>query len=146
MKSWIILILSFFCMSVAVSQDNPFGAYQWQYRILIIYTADNSTEEYLGQVQEFTQNREAFAERDLVVFLVHSDELVALTKQPERPTISASSVKTALGITKDDKFQVVLIGKDGGTKLRESRLVSSQRLFTLIDGMPMRRSEQQLQN
>lgn len=146
MKSCFIFILSFFCMSVAVSEDNPFGVYQWQYRILIIYTADNSTEEYLGQVQEFTQNRDAFEERDLVVFQIHSDELVALTKRPERPTISASSVKSALGIAKDDKFQVVLIGKDGGIKLRESRVVSSQQLFTLIDGMPMRRSEQKMQN
>ncbi|WP_331350757.1 DUF4174 domain-containing protein [Cellvibrio sp. UBA7671] len=146
MRSVFIFILSFFSMSVAVSQDNPFGVYQWQYRILVIYTADNSTDEFLGQVQEFTQNKDAFEERDLVVFQIHNDVLVAMTKQPEMATINALSVKTALGIAKDDKFQVVLIGKDGGIKLRESQMVSSQKLFTLIDGMPMRRSEKKTPN
>lgn len=146
MKYCFIFILSFFSMAVAVSQDNPFGAYQWQYRIFVIYAADNSSDEFLGQVREVTQNRDAFDERDLIVFHVHNDELVAMDKQPEIPAISASSVKSALGIAEDDKFQVVLIGKDGGIKLREDRVVSSQQLFTLIDGMPMRRSEKKIPN
>ena len=38
-------------------------------------------------------------------------------------------------------FEVVLIGLDGGIKLRQTKLVSLDKLFTLIDGMPMRRNE-----
>jgi hypothetical protein len=36
-------------------------------------------------------------------------------------------------------FQVVLIGKDGGVKLRAAEPVRADELFALIDAMPMRR-------
>jgi len=38
-------------------------------------------------------------------------------------------------------FQVLLIGKDGGVKLRSSGPVSMKDLFGLIDSMPMRQQE-----
>ncbi|MCJ8209665.1 DUF4174 domain-containing protein [Mucilaginibacter sp. RS28] len=38
-------------------------------------------------------------------------------------------------------FTVVLIGKDGGEKLRSHQLVSTQKLFSLVDAMPMRKQE-----
>ena len=38
-------------------------------------------------------------------------------------------------------FTFVLIGKDGGEKLRSNQLVSTKKLFGLIDQMPMRQSE-----
>jgi hypothetical protein len=36
---------------------------------------------------------------------------------------------------------VVLIGKDGGVKLRNDYVVAPQKILDLIDGMPMRRAE-----
>jgi len=38
-------------------------------------------------------------------------------------------------------FSVVLIGKDGGEKLRRDRPVPPEELFALVDAMPMRREE-----
>ena len=38
-------------------------------------------------------------------------------------------------------FAAVLIGKDGGVKLRQTRPVTPQELFGLVDQMPMRRQE-----
>ena len=40
-------------------------------------------------------------------------------------------------------FQLLLIGKDGGVKLRSAELVATGELFALIDTMPMRRREMQ---
>jgi hypothetical protein len=40
-------------------------------------------------------------------------------------------------------FRVVLLGEDGGVKLRSSEPVGVDRLNSLIDGMPMRRLEMQ---
>jgi hypothetical protein len=40
-------------------------------------------------------------------------------------------------------FRVVLLGKDGGVKLRSSEPLAVDRLDSLIDGMPMRRLEMQ---
>lgn len=38
-------------------------------------------------------------------------------------------------------FSVVLIGKDGGEKLRRTAVVAPEELFALVDAMPMRRAE-----
>ncbi|MCF0072696.1 DUF4174 domain-containing protein [Dyadobacter sp. CY261] len=38
-------------------------------------------------------------------------------------------------------FTFILIGRDGGEKLRSSDIVSAEKLFGLIDAMPMRRNE-----
>ncbi|MEO0341702.1 MAG: DUF4174 domain-containing protein, partial [Bacteroidota bacterium] len=40
-----------------------------------------------------------------------------------------------------DSFLFILIGKDGGVKLRSTSVVPLDDLFALIDGMPMRRAE-----
>jgi hypothetical protein len=41
----------------------------------------------------------------------------------------------------NDEFAVVLIGKDGGEKLRSSTPVTIERLIKVIDSMPMRQKE-----
>ncbi len=38
-------------------------------------------------------------------------------------------------------FSVVLIGKDGGEKLRRATPLSPEELFAIVDAMPMRRAE-----
>jgi hypothetical protein len=40
-----------------------------------------------------------------------------------------------------DKFAVLLIGKDGGVKLRKSEPVERREFYALIDRMPMRIQE-----
>ncbi len=40
-----------------------------------------------------------------------------------------------------DAFAVLLIGKDGGVKLRSAEPVRPERLFATIDAMPMRQDE-----
>jgi hypothetical protein len=43
-------------------------------------------------------------------------------------------------------FQAILIGKDGGIKLKSQTPVKATRLFTLIDSMPMRIEEMRIEN
>lgn len=45
----------------------------------------------------------------------------------------------------DQPFLFILIGKDGGEKLRSSTPVDNQKLFGLIDQMPMRQGEMRRQ-
>lgn len=40
-------------------------------------------------------------------------------------------------------FTVILVGKDGGDKLKSTLPVSLKKLFDTIDGMPMRKHEMQ---
>lgn len=45
-----------------------------------------------------------------------------------------------------EEFCVVLVGKDGGVKLREAAPVEADRVFALVDSMPMRQREMISQN
>ncbi len=42
---------------------------------------------------------------------------------------------------RDAKFEMLLIGKDGGIKQRWTGAVPLEDIFALIDGMPMRQAE-----
>ncbi len=42
-------------------------------------------------------------------------------------------------------FEAVLVGKDGGEKLRSADPIGPDRLFAIIDAMPMRRQEMRTQ-
>ena len=46
-----------------------------------------------------------------------------------------------LGGAPEATFEVILVGKDGGGKLRRKEQVAASELTALIDTMPMRRSE-----
>ena len=63
---------------------------------------------------------------------VREREIVVLKGTPE--------LAQRLGV-RPKGFLFVLVGKDGGVKLRASRVVERKRLFALIDAMPMRRDE-----
>jgi hypothetical protein len=65
------------------------------------------------------------AERDILVL----SDISALGRGQLRDTLQI------------DGFEVILIGKDGGVKLRAKTPISIQELFSLIDAMPMRRQE-----
>jgi uncharacterized protein len=64
------------------------------------------------QLKEFNADPAGFAERDLVLFTPGGDT-----------------------------FRLELIGKDGSTKLKSTKLVTRPQLYSLIDSMPMRQYE-----
>jgi len=53
---------------------------------------------------------------------------------------AAEGTRNRFGVL-SGRFQLLLIGKDGGVKLRSEQPVPTQDIFGLIDSMPMRRQE-----
>lgn len=41
----------------------------------------------------------------------------------------------------EDLFALILVGKDGGVKLTRNEPIALDRIFALVDSMPMRRRE-----
>ena len=82
--------------------------------------------------------QQEFQEREMALFTV-------VAGRGERAGVPMTPAQTndllvALGAVADGSAQVFLVGKDGGIKLRErGDRVSLPEIFTLIDGMPMRR-------
>ena len=69
----------------------------------------------------------ALRERDVVV-----QDFTPEAARRERPELGVGSQAT---------FEVLLVGKDGGVKLRRQQPVAAAELTALIDTMPMRQDE-----
>ncbi len=112
--------------------------FQWEKRVLILFSSPDDTH-YQTQTKMIEAQREGLADRDMVIIRVDADgaELVFGAAK----SIEASAIRRDLSLQPDGGFQAILIGKDGGVKLRETRAVSKEVLFGLIDSMPMRARE-----
>ncbi len=121
---------------MAVADELPLESLRWQSRVVVVLAGapdDVMLEEQLRLLDEAAAG---LRERDMVVVedaggVVTIDGLA----QPE-----PGRLRDAYGAPLSG-FQVLLIGKDGGVKLRSDEPVSAEALFALIDTMPMRRRE-----
>ncbi|OCX64700.1 hypothetical protein BFP70_11190 [Thioclava sp. SK-1] len=114
--------------------DRPLGPnetaldmFRWENRLVVIFASSDADPLYAQQKDLLSQALDGLADRDIVVL---SDT------QPQ----ARSAIRERLGV---NGFEVMLIGKDGGVKLRLRRPIQVPDLFAAIDQMPMRRKELQ---
>ncbi len=111
----------------------------WENRVLILF-ADQENHNILNQQLDFfNQNQEGMQDRDLLVYQVFSNA----GKRPDGEEMPTQQVKDWRKQWKIDAtdFVLILIGKDGGTKLKKEKLTPIDQIFDLIDSMPMRQAE-----
>jgi hypothetical protein len=107
------------------------SALKWERRILLV-CARSAEDPALQQQRRIVASWKAGAtERDLIIVEIVGEKVVgasdradALRRRYDLPT---------------DAFAVILIGKDGGTKLRRTEPIPAVTLEGTIDAMPMRR-------
>lgn len=113
--------------------------YQWQNRLVLIFSQTDSGDLYQQQLTEFEGNKEGFADRDLIVLHLFSN---ASSFGDDRSISDFDTRKLSdeydVGT---ESFTVILIGKDGTEKLRTTSVLETEKLFTVIDAMPMRQRE-----
>lgn len=140
MKSRIVFIFVLFFVSNLVGQN--LDKYHWKNRILLVFTDDKNDDKFLQQVEILARNKKGLAERKLKVYQFCNNQFsVDFSEDWIASTISSNTYKR-----KSEDFKIVLIGLDGGVKLNQSKVLSTEKLFTIIDGMPMRRSEIKYKN
>jgi len=136
-SSFVILIL----LSVTLSQHlnaQSLEDYQWKNRILLLFDATPNSDALTSQLTALTQDKTALKNRDLIIFRVTPDAVYAADGSAVR--LTANEIFNKFNV--DSNFNgVVLIGKDGGPKLKKTFEVPPRSIFDLIDGMPMRRAE-----
>ncbi|MRT24981.1 DUF4174 domain-containing protein [Enterobacteriaceae bacterium RIT697] len=98
--------------------------YQWKYRPVVIFAPSKSDADYVHQMKILNESKSALTDRDIVVL---SD-----TSPADNGRLRAKLEPIG--------FELVLIGKDGGVKLREKRPISAEVLLSTIDRMPMRKA------
>jgi hypothetical protein len=141
--SIVLLILVSFSMAQSSEKvsvaDLDLDALRWKNRILVLFSPSESEASFQSQKQGLASSAEAVLDRDLMI-------LEIIEQGQSRAGNRLLSEKSVQGIRKrlgveTGSFQVLLIGKDGGIKLRSSEPVSAKDIFGLIDSMPMRRQE-----
>jgi hypothetical protein len=121
------------------AMDFELEAYHWKHRVLIIFAESKERPRFVAQMRFLKNEWDGVLDRDLIIVEVPE-------KGKSRCGDLIISVDTAEALRKRFQvnagtFQVLLIGKDGGVKLRAEEPVHTKDLFNLIDAMPMRREE-----
>jgi hypothetical protein len=115
MKTLITLIL----MTINLA-DQP--------RKVLLFHNIAGAQHLQSQLAAFKANQTGMTERDIdVVSIPYSIQNATQYKQWKVDTSAA--------------FTFILVGRDGGEKHRSSEVVTTAKLFGLIDAMPMRKSE-----
>ena len=137
MRSIRILLILTFLMAFSKIFSQDLGAYQWKNRIILLKDTHLDSDWLQAQLKRLRFNSEALLEREVLLFLL-TDTSVYDEK------LNKTSLQVAAIVTKYElsNFEgLVLIGKDGSTKLKEQFIVNPSTIFDLIDGMPMRAAE-----
>jgi hypothetical protein len=117
------------------SQEASLSRYQWQNRLLfIVHSQSDQSVNMMDSIERYQQE---ITERDLLLFIIHHNEVYYPNGTREQ-SMSGSGLKTALNIGQEDR--AVLVGKDGGVKLRQAQ-INMDGIFSTIDQMPMRKRE-----
>ncbi|MDB5877006.1 MAG: hypothetical protein JWQ41_420 [Variovorax sp.] len=125
-------------IAAAAAADNPLAAERWKTRpiVVVVPTADDALLQRVQATLGETASREAFIDRDMVLFTV-----VAGEGRRDGKLLGARRTRAmlqALDLPDDGKPRFLLIGKDGGVKMTEGADVKLDAVFAEIDRMPMR--------
>jgi len=121
----------------ALSMD--LNQFQWKNRLLFIFAPQEGDSIFQALQSEISTQPDEISERDLVVFKIfETGPSYMETTRIDPQTAAAIRNKFAAPL---GQFACVLVGKDGGTKLRRHAPVKLDEVFDLIDAMPMRREE-----
>jgi hypothetical protein len=112
---------------------NKLGDYQWKNRLILIHAEENSGNE----VETLRTAQVGIDDRDLIWFVNTGSGLVS-----NQAAVSSRLESEVTGLLEENRLngRVLLIGKDGGIKSRESDL-NLDAIFRRIDAMPMRARE-----
>jgi len=122
----------------AEARNQGMSQYLWKNRPLIVFTPSSNTTAYRRQKQILAGNASGLRGRDMVVISVVGNRLAMQLDRGRG--LSAARLRQRYGVT-HGTFRVLLVGKDGGVKLRSPKPLSTARLFRTIDAMPMRQRE-----
>ncbi|AXG71683.1 hypothetical protein KORDIASMS9_03940 [Kordia sp. SMS9] len=144
-KKWtfqtVLILFSFICCKDAVAQD--LKNHRWENRVLIIKTFDGTDAQFLAQLAEIKGENKEMMERKFTVYTILGNVFTRIDYKKSKNVFSTDKVSGQLAriLDKDELFEVILIGLDGGIKLQQTKVLTKKELFEKVDSMPMRRSE-----
>jgi hypothetical protein len=116
---------------LAAAAPDPLAGHRWHDRIVLVFADAPGEPALLRQRETFARNEVGLRRRDTIV--------VEIVGGRASPGFDGPALRQMMD--RDQGFLVVLIGKDGGVKVRSETVLPIGRLFATIDAMPMARAE-----
>ena len=113
--------------------------YQWKNRLILVFSPSSEDTGYKALENDIAVQAEEIIDRDILVFHILETGEIKLGKSSLQ-TGAGDYLRRNFSIS-PGAFTVLLIGKDGGVKLRSEGRVELDEIFSLIDTMPMRQRE-----
>ena len=135
----IFLVTSAAALGSAAAMAAELSDYRWERRPLLLFAPTDSDPRLVETMRRIDASRCDFVDRDIVLGRIVTEGTSTLDGHVVDPT-QAQRLVSEFGIGADS-FSVVLIGKDGGEKLRVAGIPDLQAIYAVIDGMPMRARE-----
>ena len=136
---YLIAVLLFSVLLMNNSSAQSLKKHQWKNRLILILVKQPANDVLKKQVKSFRAAKAGMNERKLMVYQITPEKYGVGFKESINWQRSDELFKTYKREKSD--FEIILIGLDGGIKLRQNEFLSTDDLFALIDGMPMRRAE-----
>ncbi len=120
-----------------------------RYRPLLVF-APHMTAQFRQQMRVLAHGAEDLQERDVIIVPdlfkndVYGDGVFDAVRISSLSPTEQAAIRRRFHIRPND-FTVILIGKDGGEKLRSHQPISLDTLRSTIDAMPMRQDEMRTQ-
>jgi len=147
MRSLALLLLAL-VPALAIDQDAPsLASLKDKNRVLLIFAPSEQTPDFQRQFDLLSKHAYDMRDRDLIllpVVTIASAPTNANTLRVSHPPVASETQQLSLRHrfhVAPDVFTVILIGKDGGEKLRQHTPITAEKLNATIDAMPMRRDE-----
>ena len=121
------------------AQTMDLDQFKWKNRLLFIFAPQEGDAFAQALQNEILTQPDEISERDLVVFNIFETGPSYMDTTRIDPQ-TAAAIRTRFAAP-PGQFTCILVGKDGGIKLRQDALVKLEEVFNLIDAMPMRREE-----
>lgn len=138
MKQTLIAAAALVFSALPGASMESLSQFEWKNRVLILFGAPGD-QMLRDQMSALDAQTAELADRDMVVLHVRSDAVETIFGTATR--LDAKSVIKETGMA-PDRFAALLVGKDGGIKLKSREIVPAAALFDLVDRMPMRQNEQ----
>ena len=135
----VIFLMTTAALMPARAKAAELSDYLWQGRPLLVFAPTDNDPRLVETMRRIEASQCDFADREMVLGRIVTDGTSTLDGDIV-DTNQAQRLRSAFGIGANS-FSVVLIGKDGGEKLRVNDIPDLQMIYAVIDGMPMRGSE-----
>lgn len=142
---WGFLVFSLIFNNIALQgQTNILKKHLWKERVVLVFEQQEENATAKAQLSAFESDEPGMKERSLAIYQIYD----TTGKNPQKTSLNTTEIDALRKHyqPKSEGITVILIGKDGGEKLRKNSILAVQDLFDTIDAMPMRQSEMKKKN